>query len=354
MTFKHSIIALCVFLPSVALAQQWESDTSTRIDRSDIQVSTKDNRRPIGWWPFLSVNLGLLDYDGNRSSGDGQNLQAKGLMSYYDLGGNFILEGGLGVQTSDANDKTTASALIEAASRVRWLSRWEAGPVLNIFVGEGDRYGSSSSDFTSFVGGNVLYTIPLENNDLLRVGGRWVTDIGIPNEFANIVMFEVHYGFPFSTGQTSTARVPRHSGADHLARRAFSSDVSSSSFLYSTRQIEPNSTTKRQLSVLARELLNDEGLVSQIRIVGHSDERGSVYANQMLSKARAQAVANTLIFSGFPKENIEVVAMGENRPLSKRKGPQSWDANRRVELEFKNVSDSDRLEALLKKTGLQE
>lgn len=350
---KSSALVLTLLISTVSNAQQWDSDSHTRLSRSDLQTSTKDNTQPTGWWPFLAVNLGLLNFDGNRSEGDGQNLQAKGLMSYYDLGGDFILEGGLGIQTSDANDKTTASALLEAASRLRWSSRWEAGPVLNLFIGEGDRYGSSSSDLTSFIGGHILYTIPLENNDLLRVGGRWITDIGIPNEFANIVMFEVHYGFPFVNNTASVARAPQSSGADHLARRAFETEITSSPFLYSTRQIEPNSTTKRQLSALARALLNEEGLVTQIRVIGHSDERGSVYANQMLSKARAQSVANTLIFSGFPKENIEVVAMGENRPLALRNSQQAWDENRRVELEFKNVSDPQRLESLLRKTGIQ-
>lgn len=344
-----SIIYLSLLLSSsIVLAQNWEEGSESRIQQERLETYSRDNTNPLGWWPFGSINLGLLNFDDSNKEGDGQNLQVKGLLSFYDLSGDYVFEGGVGIQNSNASDKVTTSALLEAGSRLRWSSRWEAGPILNMFIGQGDRYGSSNSDITSYVGGNLLYRIPLERNDILRVGGRWVTDIGIPNDFSNIFMFEVHYGLPFQSGNRTASRRP---SSQHLADRAFEdAELNSAPLPYSTRQVEPNSTTKRKLATLAQELLKNEGLVDRIRIVGHADQRGSAYSNQMLSKARAQEVANALIFSGFPKERIEVVAMGENRPIAYSES--AFDRNRRVEIEFRGVSDSAELHRLLEQSGI--
>lgn len=348
---KLFITSLLLF-PCLAQAQ-WDSGTESRLQLNRLDTVSQDNTDPLGWWPFLSVNMGLLDFDGENSAGDGHNLQVKGLLSYYDLGRQFTFEGGFGLQNSEAGDRSTTSGLVEAATRYRWLNRWEAGPLVNFFIGNGDDYGSSNEDLTTFIGANLLYHVPLENGDLLRLGGRWMTDVGIPGEASNIVMFEVHYGLPLGQSSAPAAQRPQPR-TDHLARLAFeSSEWSGPQLAYSTRQVDPNSSDRRKVSQLAQRLLQQEGLVERIRVIGHADERGSTYANQMLSQARAQSVANALIFAGFPKDRIEVVAAGESRPLISGPTQEAWEKNRRVELEFKGVRDLSQLQSTLQEVGIE-
>jgi hypothetical protein len=348
---KLPVALLALLLTSYsAFAQQELSGGELRLQSEEVETYSRDNRDPLGWWPFISLNMGLLDREGDKA-GDGHNLQAKGLFSFYDLSRDFNLEAGAGLQNSDANNEASISGLLEGGARLRWLSRWEAGPLVNFFVGNGDDYGSSSPDITTFVGANLLYDLPLANGDLLRAGGRWMTDVGVPGEFANIFMFEVHYGLPFGEKNVVTQEKPR---SEHLARLAFeNSEWEGPQLAYSTLQVDPNTTDRNRLARLGEELMQDNDLVTEVRVIGHADERGSTYANQMLSEARATSVANALVFAGFPKERIQIIGMGESRPLVPGDTPNAWEHNRRVELEFRGVRDLEQLRSLLRETGIE-
>ena len=50
----------------------------------------------------------------------------------------------------------------------------------------------------------------------------------------------------------------------------------------------------------------------QIRVVGHTDFKGSDAYNQTLSERRTQTVANYLVSKGVPASNISVVGMGKS------------------------------------------
>ncbi len=340
-------------LTLTAQAQVDVTSTELRLDSDDVQTSTRNNRDPLGLWPFFSVNAGLLDFNG-EDQGDGHNLQLKGLMSFYEANRLFNFEGGLGLQNSDADGDSTVSGLMEAAARIRFASQWEAGPLANVFVGHGEDYGSSNSDLTSFVGANVLYDIPIDNGDLMRVGGRWLTDVGIPGEEVNIFMVELHYGLSFSKTAPVAQEQPTQPRTDHLARLAFeNSQWDGPELAYSTLQVEPNTTDRNRVARLGRQLFEDNDLVTSIRVIGHADERGSTYSNQLLSRARANSVANALIFAGYPKDRVEVIAKGESAPAVDANTVSAWDRNRRVELEFKGVRDLARLRSLLQEAGIE-
>lgn len=73
-----------------------------------------------------------------------------------------------------------------------------------------------------------------------------------------------------------------------------------------------------------------------VRIKGFTDTVGSDQVNRSLSRRRAQAVADTMVAEGFPKERIgSVEGLGSSHPKAVPADiPSNRALNRRVELEI--------------------
>jgi peptidoglycan-associated lipoprotein len=70
----------------------------------------------------------------------------------------------------------------------------------------------------------------------------------------------------------------------------------------------------------------------QVRLVGHTDERGSREYNMALGERRANAVRDFLVLQGVDSSLIETVSYGEERPAVMGSYEGAWAQNRRVEL----------------------
>jgi peptidoglycan-associated lipoprotein len=77
-------------------------------------------------------------------------------------------------------------------------------------------------------------------------------------------------------------------------------------------------------------ILRDEPTV-RIRIAGHADERGSTEYNLALSSRRAESVRSYLTAAGIQAARIEIVSLGEDRPLERGSNESAWARNRRGE-----------------------
>ena len=71
---------------------------------------------------------------------------------------------------------------------------------------------------------------------------------------------------------------------------------------------------------------------SQIRLEGHTDERGTREYNLALGERRANSVRDYMVASGISSLRIETVSYGEERPAAYGSGESNWARNRRVEL----------------------
>jgi len=71
---------------------------------------------------------------------------------------------------------------------------------------------------------------------------------------------------------------------------------------------------------------------SNILIVGHTDDYGSVPYNQALSERRARAIADYLRQKGVPAAEITAEGRGELEPRTSNSTPQGRQLNRRVEV----------------------
>lgn len=69
-----------------------------------------------------------------------------------------------------------------------------------------------------------------------------------------------------------------------------------------------------------------------IRLEGHTDERGTREYNMALGERRAKAVADYMSGNGISRSRVETVSYGEERPAAQGSGESNWSQNRRVEI----------------------
>jgi peptidoglycan-associated lipoprotein len=73
----------------------------------------------------------------------------------------------------------------------------------------------------------------------------------------------------------------------------------------------------------------------EVRLEGHTDERGSREYNIALGDRRAQSVRRVLLFQGASTDQIDTVSYGEEKPAVEGHDEAAWSKNRRVELVYK-------------------
>lgn len=75
---------------------------------------------------------------------------------------------------------------------------------------------------------------------------------------------------------------------------------------------------------------------ANIRLEGHTDERGSREYNVALADRRAQAVKKLLLFQGASSDQVTIISYGEEKPAVLGHDEESWSLNRRAELVYGN------------------
>ncbi len=69
-----------------------------------------------------------------------------------------------------------------------------------------------------------------------------------------------------------------------------------------------------------------------IRLIGHTDERGSREYNLALGERRALSIRQILMLQGASIQQFQVTSFGEERPAVEGFDENAWQQNRRVEL----------------------
>ena len=81
---------------------------------------------------------------------------------------------------------------------------------------------------------------------------------------------------------------------------------------------------------IGRIMRNNENF--EIKLEGHSDERGTREYNIGLGNKRAETVAKLLQAEGISRERIETISFGEERPVDIAQTESAWYKNRRCDL----------------------
>jgi peptidoglycan-associated lipoprotein len=71
-----------------------------------------------------------------------------------------------------------------------------------------------------------------------------------------------------------------------------------------------------------------------VRLEGHTDERGSREYNIGLGERRSQAVRRAMMLQGVAAGQISTVSYGEERPAVTGNDEEAWAMNRRVEIVY--------------------
>ena len=109
--------------------------------------------------------------------------------------------------------------------------------------------------------------------------------------------------------------------------------------LFDTGSYQLSLAAQSQLASLAETLRSNPGVTALIE--GHTDSDAPVgssdgpAANQMLSVARAQAVANWFEAQGVAASRLDAVGWGQTRPVAANDTPEHKAANRRVVITLK-------------------
>ncbi len=92
--------------------------------------------------------------------------------------------------------------------------------------------------------------------------------------------------------------------------------------------------TKESIQALDKLIkdLDDFVMVDSVKVIGHTDDRGSDKYNQQLSERRARYIAQ--FFSRrFPNIEVSSLGAGESSPIATNSTPEGRKRNRRVEIQ---------------------
>jgi outer membrane protein OmpA-like peptidoglycan-associated protein len=99
---------------------------------------------------------------------------------------------------------------------------------------------------------------------------------------------------------------------------------------FKTNSAELTSESFRVLDDIVPQIQANKDITFEV--AGHTDNRGNATKNQMLSRARAQSVANYFISKGVDAKRLKVIGYGSSRPLGPNTSAEGRASNRRVEL----------------------
>lgn len=100
-------------------------------------------------------------------------------------------------------------------------------------------------------------------------------------------------------------------------------------FDYDRAEIRPDQRSTLQTN--AQFLRDNDGV--RILIAGHCDERGTREYNMALGERRAGATLQYLVSLGVPRDRINIISYGEERPVAQGSNESAWTQNRRAEFQ---------------------
>ena len=316
--------------------------------------------RPLPLHLFAGSDLGwstVSPYaypEGDRS---GMDFDLKLLGSAYirqnwvfDLGGGWQYSKRDGENLNGGFSKViTRGTFLETSLRYGKPTGWQFGPVVDLILvgdvglGNGNLVESQAKNAT-LAGIQAFYEWP-ERNYRVRVGGRWMTDLNVEARTVNVFQASVEIGIPLASGRSSGPRYVRRPGIQviqkdrALKRVRLVLDARRIEFDYDKATLRPDAAAR--LARLGQFLAKSKENWENLRISGHTDERGSVEYNQTLSENRAAAVKAALVAEGVARGKMETRGYSELRPIDLAHNEAAWQRNRRVEFEFTGVQDLD-------------
>lgn len=343
--------------------------------------------RPSGFVPYIGLGAGYTGYNKNFDV-EGAPANALLLGSYYTPDTRGVFDLGFGIATQQfsqtaAPARALQTGVLEAAGRYQWDNRWQGGLVYNTLFDRGEYYSARQAD-VQLGGLQALKEFNMGGEGLARVGGRYMTGLNT-NTAVNTVMIDLQFGWDpglrrqsMSTAATDTTsfREPastetteqaEHQRTDYrrpgetgrsigMKPNKTSKDVLLSGQVWGLQNnihFDVNSDTlsardEQVLKRVAEQLKDKPELYGHLEIVGRADQTGTAEYNRDLSLRRAEAVKSFLVSEGLPADKISTTGMGFRQPASVGVKAPAGAADRRAELRFTDVTDSNELRSVLR------
>jgi peptidoglycan-associated lipoprotein len=133
---------------------------------------------------------------------------------------------------------------------------------------------------------------------------------------------------PRAAGATAKSELPQHAETAHAQDDQPSSAGSRSIyFAFDSALIAYGAQP-----VLQEVRSQEKSTRRALRVEGNCDERGTTEYNLALGDRRARATAKYLQAMGVPKDKLEVVTYGSERPKNPGHNEEAWANNRRADL----------------------
>ncbi len=100
-------------------------------------------------------------------------------------------------------------------------------------------------------------------------------------------------------------------------------------FPYNSVEKDYDPSVDTYLDQLAAQLKSGSG---QVRLIGHTDDKGEEEANEMLGLRRAKMIRDILVRKGVKRSQIITESRGENQPTAPNNNEEGRHNNRRVEV----------------------
>jgi len=303
---------MVMFGSAFANAQEDASEVFMKIDPPQ-QGSFYDQQ----FEPFVGFGLGYMDENESLKT-EGLPFNLKFVGSFFPAQ-NWVTDVGVGFITQtfqNQSEKDMAfSGLVDLAARYRFSGDWQVGPQLKTYIGNGDSFGSSSDNFTTFIGAQVMREQLLFGKYRNRMGLSLVTDIGVPNQEAFVTSFEVQ----FALGSMVENRISHNQKVNEVEEKAevvekkiYNLPATQKSVFFDLNQRRLAENVKADLNrSVSKETMNLDD-IKYIEVIGYADSTGPEGLNLKVSMERARSVKGELIKLGIPESKIRTRWVGES------------------------------------------
>ncbi len=248
----------------------------------------------------------------------------------------------------------TNAAYAEFSPRVRLGNHFQLGPLGQVFFGTDASFGAQDHETSSTALAGVQLLYNTGDDFLFRAGVQILTDINIYARQLYLGLLTIQFGVPVVKQKTIVKTIEdvttrerekvkkiiknvRKQRVVEVVKILFDSETVH--FVTNSAQLSEKSASF--LDSLGRFLANNPEEWKFIRVEGHTDKRGTVEHNMKLSQARAESVRAALISAGISEDKIAAKGFGFHQPLSKEEDPVSLAKNRRVEMNFEGVRNTE-------------
>lgn len=300
---------------------------------------------PQGWWLFLGLSTGYLEFSEVRDFSDGGQVQTKIGGSYF-YTSPFVLDANLGVSANHidqgARNEQHLSGVIETNMKYRVKSLFDVGPAALSLLGNGQEYLSQTESMTNLIGIALHKDISIDDKNIFRMGVRALTDVSLRAGSMQIFLFDLQFGLPFRTRSDllndSKTSVIAPATTEINARTL---TLPLSPIPLREKIISPNPIDEAKLNQLAYELSAEPELVGRVEIMTNdSPKEISPKVRRILGTSRAKHLEGLFLKQGM-----------ERAKVLHRNNPQL--ANE-IKIRFLDVQNDRKLSKLLDRVGLRE